>query len=128
MPKEPELKTYAVTWDATTEQVSTLEAARECWRMMRDPDSIANVFMVTDEEGNVTQVDLMAEGTGEEAGSPADVSRQALHDDVWLHVESSIEGYADIIDQLIAFMPDELLARFVEKLNDSEDEDDPFSD
>jgi len=46
MPRKPKLKTFAVTWDATTEEVSPLEAARQCWRMMRDPDSTANFFTV----------------------------------------------------------------------------------
>jgi len=69
----------------------------------------------------------MEEGAGEEE-CRAGATRQALHDDVWLHVESSIEGYASMIDRLMELVPDKALAEFVEQLNDSEDENDPSSD
>ena len=109
------LKSFAVTWDSNTEASTPLEAARECWRLMRGADSTANCFTVTDEEGNITKVDLMEEGTGTE------IDRGTARDKVWEHVETSIESYANMIDRLIAFMPEEMLAEFIQQFADDED-------
>ncbi len=112
---DKELKTFAVTWDSNIEASTPLEAARECWRLMRGADSTANCFTVTDEQGNVTEVDLMEEGAGNT------IDRDAARDKLWEHVETSIEGYANMIDRLIAFMPEEILAEFLQQFTDDED-------
>jgi arginine/lysine/ornithine decarboxylase len=49
---------YHVTWEIDVEAGSAIDAAREAWRHMRAPDSIANVFQVIDESGGTWDVDL----------------------------------------------------------------------
>ena len=49
---------YYITWDIDVEADSPYEAAREALRIHRDPDSIATVFNVHDELGNITTIDL----------------------------------------------------------------------
>lgn len=54
---------YKVTWEIDVDSLDLfgdgpVEAAKEAWRVMRMPDSIANVFVVVDEQGTRTLVDL----------------------------------------------------------------------
>lgn len=50
---------YLVRWEIDIDDVdSPREAAERAWEAMRRPDSIANVFGVTDADGIVTTVDL----------------------------------------------------------------------
>jgi len=72
------LKTYAVTWDCPIDATSPLEAAREAWRMMREPDSTANYFTVVDEEGEVSGIDLTVEDEWED--EEEDDSYQRTHE------------------------------------------------
>lgn len=57
---------FLVTWRIDSSAATPEAAAREAWDAMRRPDSIANVFDVSDEAGNVIRVDL-----GEHGASPA---------------------------------------------------------
>ena len=49
---------YRVIWEIDEEEASPEAAARAAWRHMRRPDSTANVFVVIDEEGAATRLDL----------------------------------------------------------------------
>lgn len=50
---------FIVTWVIDAEGVDSPKAAAEyAWAAMRRPDSMANVFDVTDADGNTTRVDL----------------------------------------------------------------------
>ena len=48
---------YRVTWESDIEADTPEEAARQAWQHMRTPDSIANVFDVSDDAETV-QIDL----------------------------------------------------------------------
>lgn len=52
------MKTFTVTWDFTAEAKNPTEAAKQAWEAMRAKDSIASVFVVSDEDGNQEQIDL----------------------------------------------------------------------
>ena len=62
---------YLVTWEIDVECESPEEAALEAWKLMRHPDSTANVFTVTDEQGGSVKVDLeeRLQDRGPESGS-----------------------------------------------------------
>lgn len=49
---------YLVTWEMNITADSPLEAAQRAWHYMRTPDSTANVFDVTGEDGRTVRVDL----------------------------------------------------------------------
>ncbi|KZL24263.1 hypothetical protein [Pseudovibrio sp. Ad37] len=49
---------YTLTWEIDVEAATPEEAAQEAWNIMRRPGSSANVFNVSDEEGNCVKVDL----------------------------------------------------------------------
>jgi len=52
---------FTVTWKYTASAATAEEAAREAWRTVRGPDSIANVFTVQPKAGGATvEVDLAA--------------------------------------------------------------------
>ena len=51
-------KHYRVTWEIDAECETPEEAALEAWSIMRRPGSMANVFVVFDEQGESTKVDL----------------------------------------------------------------------
>ncbi len=52
---------FTVTWKYTASAATAEQAAREAWRTMRGPDSIASVFTVQPKEGGATEeVDLAA--------------------------------------------------------------------
>ena len=53
---------YLVKWKINVNADSPREAAEQAWAHMRRPDSTANVFTVTDEDGDDTEVDLMDGG------------------------------------------------------------------
>jgi hypothetical protein len=55
------VKDFAVTWEIDVQADSPLEAARIAWNTMRARGSIANVFTVCDDEGNIDRIDLQAE-------------------------------------------------------------------
>jgi len=50
---------YRVRWEIDVEAGSPQEAAEEALGIQRDPDSIAVVFDLTDEQGRRVIVDLM---------------------------------------------------------------------
>ncbi|MCG3177579.1 MAG: hypothetical protein MOGMAGMI_02553 [Candidatus Omnitrophica bacterium] len=52
---------YLVTWEMNITADSPLEAAQRAWYYMRTPDSTANVFDVTGEDGRTVRVDLEGE-------------------------------------------------------------------
>jgi hypothetical protein len=52
---------YHVIWEIDLDAESPKEAAEMAWEIHRSPESIATVFSVCDEDGNLTQVDLSAE-------------------------------------------------------------------
>lgn len=52
------MPTYRVTWDIDIDGTTPLEAARMAQTIMRDADSTATVFTVTDENGHTTTLDL----------------------------------------------------------------------
>ncbi len=49
---------YLVEWSIDIWAASPLEAAREALKIQRDPDSIATVFNIIDEDGESVDVDL----------------------------------------------------------------------
>ena len=51
---------YHVSWDIDLVADSPMDAARQALRIQRDPDSIATVFDVTNEEGDIERIDLTA--------------------------------------------------------------------
>ncbi len=51
---------YAVSWEIDIEADSPMEAAQKALEIQRDPESIATVFLVSDEEKAYT-VDTIAE-------------------------------------------------------------------
>lgn len=52
---------YLVQWEIHLAADSPREATEQAWAHMRRPDSTANVFTLTDEDGDDTEVDLMEE-------------------------------------------------------------------
>ena len=52
---------YLVVWEMNITADSPLEAAQRAWHYMRTPDSTANVFDVTGEDGRTVRVDLEGE-------------------------------------------------------------------
>jgi hypothetical protein len=53
------MPSYLITWEIGPEQFADpVEAAHWAWKQMRAPGSIANVFKIVDESGQVHQVDL----------------------------------------------------------------------
>jgi len=57
-----------VSWQIDTDADSPVDAARKALAVQRNPDSIATVFEVTDEDGKSVRVDL-----GEEEASDVPV-------------------------------------------------------
>lgn len=51
-----------------------------------------------------------------------ELRRPNLRDEVWDHVETSLDGYGNMIDRLIAAMPLQSLASFVEGIRNTEEE------
>ncbi len=56
---------YLVQWEIDMDEPDPVAAARVAWEHMRTRDSIANVFDVVDELGNITHVDLWASPAGD---------------------------------------------------------------
>lgn len=54
--------TMRVIWEIDEFEATPLECAKAAWRHMRLRGSIANVFKVIDDEGNLHTIDLMKEG------------------------------------------------------------------
>ena len=54
------MASYTVTWERELDAESPVEAARIALEPQRDRDSLATVFSVVDEEGNMDQFDLTA--------------------------------------------------------------------
>lgn len=54
------MASYTVTWEIELDAESPVEAARIALETQRDRDSLATVFSVVDEEGNMDQFDLTA--------------------------------------------------------------------
>ena len=52
---------YHVIWEIDLDAESPKAAAEMALEIHRSPESIATVFSVCDEDGNLTQVDLSAE-------------------------------------------------------------------
>lgn len=57
-------KTYYVTWSIEVEATSPKVAAEMALEIQRDPESIATVFMVYDENGAVTRIDAFEHEEG----------------------------------------------------------------
>jgi len=56
---------YRVVWEIELEADHPLDAAKEAFSAMQDPDSLASVFTVMDQEtGQKTLVDLKSEDVG----------------------------------------------------------------
>lgn len=49
---------FSVTWTIDVDAVGPIDAAQQALEIMRDNNSIANVFTATDDEGNEFRVDL----------------------------------------------------------------------
>ncbi len=49
---------YRITWEMDIDADSPIDAARQALRIQRDPDSIANVFDITDDAGITERIDL----------------------------------------------------------------------
>ena len=49
---------FLVEWKIDIEADTPVEAAKEAMKIVRNPKTIATVFDVIDENGDVTQVDL----------------------------------------------------------------------
>ena len=62
---------YRVIWEIDEEEASPEAAARAAWRHMRRPDSTANVFVVIDEEGAATRLELQEIGLDPTVVSPS---------------------------------------------------------
>lgn len=60
MPNPPDAAAqfYHVTWEIDIGAASPKEAAEKALAIQRDPGSLATVFDVADEAGNLTRVDL----------------------------------------------------------------------
>jgi hypothetical protein len=54
---------YRITWEMDIDADSPIDAARQALKIQRDPDSIANVFDITDEAGTTERIDLEDAGT-----------------------------------------------------------------
>jgi len=52
---------YRVKWEIDIEADSPEEAAKESLKIQRDPDSVATIFDVTDDNGVTTEIDLNPE-------------------------------------------------------------------
>lgn len=52
-------KTYRVEWSMEIDADSPEEAARKALAIHRDPESVASVFDVYDEAGEVARVDIL---------------------------------------------------------------------
>ncbi len=50
---------YHVIWEIDLDAETPKEAAERALEIQRNPDSMAVVFSVCDDDGNLTQVDLM---------------------------------------------------------------------
>ena len=55
------MPTYNLVWEIEIDAETPLEAARKALEYQRDPGSEATVFDVVEEDGKVTQVDLLNE-------------------------------------------------------------------
>jgi hypothetical protein len=55
------MTTYHVIWEIDLDAETPKEAAKKALSIHRDPDSIATVFHVCDEYGNLDQVDLLGD-------------------------------------------------------------------
>ncbi len=53
---------YRVVWEIDVEADDPHDAAHQALQIMRDPDSTATVFAVTDDNGNCVDVDLLDVG------------------------------------------------------------------
>jgi len=69
---------YTVNWVVNVDADSPEEAAKICREMQLDKDSIATVFNIVDNKGNVTTVDL---GINEFETEPWNVTQ--LDEDRW---------------------------------------------
>lgn len=49
---------YHVNWEIELDAESPVDAARKALAVQRDPQSLASVFVVTDEEGELHHIDL----------------------------------------------------------------------
>lgn len=56
---------FRVEWVIDIAAADPEAAAREAWRLMRNPGSIANVFEVHDDQGNSHKIDLTELDEGE---------------------------------------------------------------
>ncbi len=71
---------YLVQWEIDVDEPDPIAAARAAWGHMRTPESIANVFDVVDEFGNITRVDLQewAEKAANLSGDASDTDVAAV--------------------------------------------------
>jgi len=53
------MKEYLVQWEIELKAESAEDAARQALAIMRDPDSMATVFDVFDEDGESERIDLL---------------------------------------------------------------------
>jgi len=51
-------KNYLVKWEIDIQATTPEAAALEARRCIQDPDTLANVYNVIDEEGTTTRIDL----------------------------------------------------------------------
>lgn len=61
MEKESRMPDYLVTWEININAESPEAAAAKALEIQRDPNSIATVFDVTDEDGRTARIDLESE-------------------------------------------------------------------
>ena len=52
---------YTVTWEITVWATTPKIAAKEARNIQRDPNSIASIYLITDENGTGTMIDLLDE-------------------------------------------------------------------
>ena len=57
-PQERKEQLYHVTWEIDIGAASPKEAAEKALAIQHDPDSLATVFDVADEAGDITRIDL----------------------------------------------------------------------
>ena len=67
--EKEEMREYLVTWEIQVKACTHREAAEEALKVQRDPDSIATVFFVVeqDEQQSGKQIDLLEEVDTDEA-------------------------------------------------------------
>jgi hypothetical protein len=69
-------KEYHVSWEIDLYAESPREAAERALAIQRNPDSMATVFVVADEEGNIEHIDLKDGTDDQESRDPKKTQAQ----------------------------------------------------